>query len=160
MGRYGVDLDLTEVIGDIIDCTSKQREKYLVHWCLLKFSGHEVELMKVLSQVFPELTKQLLRFYEKRVEDYRDSMRINKLFGFRTQSSIENEAVRRAWEDTKAMLQEVSMAKDEGVKGLIEEHKEILKRLCDTMVELVMKENPTPNLDLDGIRKFLEGEKP
>jgi hypothetical protein len=161
VGKYTVDLDLTGVVSDLLESLGKQKEKYLVHWLLLRLSGHQVELTKVLSGAFPELAKQIPRFYQKRVEDYRHSMRVSKLFGFRSLRSIEDEAVRRAWEDTRAMVKELSLARDESVKGLIEDHRDILRRLCRAMVELVMQEQKTGlNLDLERLQRFLEGKKP
>jgi hypothetical protein len=161
VGKYSVELDLTEVVSDLVDSLGKQKEKYLIHWLLLRLSGHQVELTKVLARAFPELAKQIPRFYQKRVEDYRHSMLVSKLFGFRSLRSIEEEAVKRAWEDTRAMVRELSLARDESIKGLVEDHRDILKRLCLAMVELVMQEQDARlNLNLEGLRKFLEGEKP
>lgn len=161
IGNYRVELDLTEVVSDLVDSLGKQKEKYLVHWLLLRLSGHQVELTKVLAGAFPELAKQIPRFYQKRVEDYRHSMRVSKLFGFRSLRSIEDEAVKRAWEDTRAMVKELSLVRDESIKGLVEDHRDILRRLCRAMVELVMQEQDTRlNLDLEGLRNFLQGEKP
>ena len=154
--KYDIQLDLTEVISDVLDAVGKQKEKYLVHWLLLRLSGHEVELAKVLAGAFPKLAEQLPQFYQKRVEDYRQSMRVSKLFGFRSLRSIEEEAVSRAWKDTKAKIKELSLARDESVKGMVNDHRDILRRLCEAMVELVMQDqNAQPNIDFEALRKFL-----
>jgi len=160
VGKYSVELDLTEVLGNVLDSLGKQPEKHLLDRAIATLSKHQIEFTKVLGQVFPELAKQLPKFFQKRVEDHRHAMRVRKLFGFRSLSSIEEEAVRRAWEDTRAMVREVSMLHDESVRALVDDHREILRRLCGAMVELIMQEqNAGVNLDFDKLGKFLGGER-
>lgn len=156
--KYDVDLDLTEVLNNVLDARGRQKEVYTLHWLLLRLSGHQIELTKVLSQAFPELGKQMSRLFIKRIEDNRQALRWRKLIGFKSAGSIEDEAVRRAWEDTRAMLREVSMLQDDSIKGLIDDHRAILRRLCNSLVEIV-QENQKGNIDIDfkGLGKFLEG---
>jgi len=156
--KYTQDLDLTEILSNLLRALGKQDEKYLLHTASLKLSEHQIELTKVLSQVFPELAKRMPSFFQKRVEDYRRSIRISKLISFQSASSVEDDAVRRAWDDTRAMIREISMLQDESVKGLVEDHREILKNICNTLVELI-KENPNTRIEInrDEIEKLLKG---
>jgi len=158
VGKYNVDLDLTEVFENLADAQGKQREKYLLHILLSRFSGHEVEYTRVLSEAFPEMVKVMPKFFQKRVEDHRDSMRISKVFSFRSASSIEEEATRRAWEDTRAMMKEMLVVNNESIKGLVDTHRDVLKNLSDAIISLVMqKEGTEINLDVEAIKKFLKG---
>jgi len=161
VGKYSVDLDMTEVLNNVLDSLGKQKEKFIIHWLLLRLSGHQVELAKVLGQAFPELGKQMPEFFQKRVEDHRQSLRIGKLLSFRSASSIEEESVKMAWKDTRRMIKEVSMAQNGSIKALVDEHREILKRLCDAIIDLVMEEPSAQiNLNIEGLRKFLQGGQP
>ncbi|RKY12744.1 MAG: hypothetical protein DRP65_00040 [Planctomycetota bacterium] len=157
VGEYNVELDLTELVTNLLAALGKDTDKHLVHWLLLRFSEHQVELARILAGAFPELVKQMPKLFQKRVEDHRQSLRLGKLLSFRSASSIEEESVRRAWEETRMMVKELSLARDENLTGLVQDHRDILRRLLQTMVELVMREQDARlNLDFETLRKFLE----
>ena len=161
VGRYSVELDLTEVLCGILEFKGKHKEKYLLHWLLLKLSGHEVQMLNTLSQSFPELGKRMIPFFQKRVEDYRKASRLSKVISFRSAKSIEDEAVKRAWQDAETMLRGVSMLENESVRDLIDDHRRMLKRLCSTLIRLVMeKGGGQVDLDLNALGKFLGGGTP
>jgi hypothetical protein len=160
IGSYNVQLDLTELLHDMLAMVGKHREKTILEVLLLKLSGHQVELSKVLAGAFPGLEKEMLTFYEKRAEAIRQSLRLGKLISFRSSKWIEEECARRAWEETRAMMKEVSALKSEGLMGIVDDHREVLRRLCRAMVDLVTAENPQVNLDWDALRRFLEGQRP
>jgi hypothetical protein len=158
MSRYFVDLDLTEVLIDTLGLLGKKDEKRILEWLIYKLSGHQVELIRILSQAFPELAKQMPKFFQKRVEDYRNANRFQKLLGFKSMRAIEEKAVRMAWEDTRAMMRQISMMNDDSVRALVDDHRRILGRICAAMVELVKEERADGiNINLDALRKFLEG---
>ena len=154
--RFGMDLDFTEIFQFIIDALGCQKEIYILHWLLLRLSGHQIELFKVFSQAFPELGKQIPRYFQKRTEDYRSALRMRKVFGFKSASAIEEEAVKRAWDDTRVMIREISLMHDPSVKALVDDHREILKRLCAALIELVMENRDVyVDIDFNAFQKFL-----
>ena len=158
VGKYSVDLDLTEVITSVIDAQGKQKEIHDIHWLLIEYSKQGVNLSKVLSIAFPELAKQIPRFFQKRTEDHRRALRVRQLISFKSSGAIEEEAVKRAWEDTRSLIGEVSLMKDESMKGLVDDHREILRRLCDAMIKLVMEKDVSGiDLNVDAVKRFLEG---
>jgi hypothetical protein len=156
-GRYAVDLDINDLAQSVIDALGSQKEIYILHWLLLRLSGHQIELFKVLAQAFPELGKQIPRYFQKRTEDYRSALRMRKVFGFKSASAIEEEAVKRAWDDTRAMIREIYMMHDPSVKALVDDHREILKRLCAALIELVMENRDAyVDIDFNAFQKFLK----
>jgi hypothetical protein len=157
VGSYDVQLDLTQVLCDMLAMAGKHREKTMLEVLLFKLSGHQVEMMKVLAGAFPGLDKELMEFYQKRTEAIRQSLRLGKLLSFRSSRWIEEECARRAWKETRAMLKEVSAMKKEGLMGIVDDHRDVLRRLCRAMVEIVTSENPEVNIDWQALRKFLEG---
>lgn len=160
VGKYTIECDLTELMSDLLGIQSKQKEKYILHLLLLRLSRHLIELAKVLSQGSPELARQIPRFFQGRVEDYRAALRVGKLVGFLYMAQIEAEATRRAWEDTETMIRKLSLLEDASLKGLVSDYRKILRRLSQAIVDLVLEqEDARLNLDLEGVRKFLEGEK-
>ena len=159
MSRLFVDLDLTPVLIYMLDLLGKREEKLALERSLKQLSGHQVEFARILSQAFQEVAKQMPKLFQKRIEEHRASLRVGKVFSFRSSSSIEKEAVRQALEDSMAMMKEISMMNNESVRSLVEEHTEILRRINATMEELVKEERlDRINIDFDAIRKLLEGE--
>jgi hypothetical protein len=146
------------VLDHLIRAAGREDEQYILHWLLLRLSGHQVELTRILSAAFPELARRVPSFFQHRVKDYRRAMRMRKLLGFKSARSIEEEAVRRAWEDTRAMMAEVSVLRDDTLKRLVNDHRAILRRLAAALLKLVL-EQPGARIELDreAFRKFLEG---
>ena len=157
--KHTVDLDLTEVIGDLIDDAGRQKEKYMAHIAVLRSSGQQIDLTKALAETFSELAKIMPKFYQKRIEDHRCSLRLKKVFSFLFASSIEEEATKRAREDTKALMDEVSMLNNETMRSLVEEHTQVLRRLSDLFTALMQEERKgSININVDALKKFIEGQ--
>jgi len=157
--KHTVDLDLTEVLGDLIDDAGKQKEKYTTHMGVLRTSGQQIELTKALAITFSELAKIMPKFYQKRIEDHRSSFRLKTIFSFLSASSIEKEATKRAREDVRALMDEVSMLNNETMRSLVEEHTQVLKRLCDVLIDLMKEERKgNININVDALKKFIEGQ--
>ena len=160
IGNYHVDLDITEALLAQIDADGKQKEKYTTHMSLLRSSGHQIELVKAMAGIHGELAKVIPKFYQKRVEDHRKSLRLEKVLSFLSASSIEKEATKRAREDTRILMEEISLLNNASMRTLVEEHTAVLKRLCDLLVSLMEEEGQgSVRIDIDALRKFLEGGK-
>lgn len=160
IGKYNVDLDITEALLAQIDADGKQKEKYTTHMSLLRSSGHQIELVKAMAGIHGELAKVIPKFYQKRVEDHRKSLRLEKVLSFLSASSIEKEATKRAREDTRILMEEISLLNNASMRTLVEEHTGVLKRLCDLLVSLMEEEGrESVRIDIDALRKFLEGDK-
>jgi hypothetical protein len=157
VGDYEVRLDLGELLCTLLETNSKHPEKDCLWRLLDRLSIHQVELVRVLSRAFPELAKKFPKLFQKRIEDYRRAFRVQKLFSFRSMRSIEEEAARMAWNDTQKMLREVSMLQDPGIRGLLDDHRAVLRRICEALVTLVKEQSPEIHLDLVALKKFLEG---
>lgn len=160
VGKYNVELDITEALLAQIDAEGKQKEKYTTHMSLLRSSGHQIELTKAIAGIHGELAKVIPKFYQKRIEDHRKSLRLEKVLSFLSASSIEKEATKRAKEDTRTLMKEISLLNNKSIRTMVEEHTRVLKRLCDLLVSL-MEEKSQGNvkIDIDALRKFLEGNE-
>jgi len=150
--RYTQDLDTTEALRNLLRSLGKKEEKHILHELAFALSRHQIGLIKVLSQ--PELVKSITSFFQEAKRDYRKSLMASKLLSFRSMRSIEEEASRMAWADTKGMINELCLSREESVN----EHMEILKKVCATLMELV-KESPNAKveIDRDAIEKLLKG---
>lgn len=154
--KYTLELDLTEVLVSLLRNLGKKDEKDLLHWVILGMSRHQKEIVDKLTRIFPEVWKRIMIFHQKRVEDHRKSMRAGKVFSFRSWSSVEDEAVRKAWIDTREMIREMSLLRDESFRGLINDHREILRRLSGALVDLVLEDpGALPEIDPGALEKLL-----
>jgi len=156
IGKYNVDFDVTEFLSKVMDVEGRKQEKDAICRLLVMLSKHEVELVRILTEGHGEHTRQMLEFFERRAEGYRDADRIRRFIRFWARRKLEHEAVRRAEADTREMNRELSFIHDENIRGLLSGRREAVRQLSGVMMNLMVEENPT--LNLEGIRRFLGGE--
>ena len=157
MGKYNVDFDVTEFLSKVMDVQGRQQEKDALYKLLVTLSKHEVELMRILTERHGEHTKQMLEFCERRLEGYRDADRIRRLVRFWARRKLEQEAVRRAMQDTRELNEELSFIHNENIRGLLSGRREAVRQLSGVMMDLMVTENPT-QFNLEAVRRFLGGE--
>lgn len=155
--HYKYECDLTEVLIQLIRQSGKMDEKELLHWLIMRLSSHQLKMTEVLSRAFSGMEKRISGFFQKRVESYRESMRIGKLFSFRSWSSIEREATEKAWQDTARMIDEISSLHDRSVKGLVNDHRTMLRMISRALIDIV-REKADLRIDIsrDDIERFLQ----
>ena len=155
--QYSVDFDLTGFLNYVIRIMSRQDEKQLLHSLILVLSEHMVEMVRILSGAHAEMSRRMPAFFQKRVAAHRRALRWKRLISFGFSGSVEEEAARRAWEDTRGMIGELSVFRDESVTALMGSHRDILMRLCTAILSLVL-ERPGIGIRFDGesFRNFLE----
>jgi len=156
-GTYELRLDLTPVLEGILHAACRRDEKAALHDLVRTLSGYGVELTRILSASMSEVVKQAPKLFQKRVEEHRAAMRTQKLFGFKLAKEIEDECVSLALAETRALIEEVSLAENPAVLEMLREHRQVLDRLADAMVGLALEPNPDAKLDLKALKEFMEG---
>ncbi len=145
MNVWNVDVqaDLGRILGSLLHSGDKLKDKEFLRGLFLVVSEHLVEFGKIFGATTPEVAKQMPDFFEKRVEEYRRSMRIRQIIGFRSSASIEQEATQLAWNDTVMMMGQVCAIQDASLRGMVDDHREALRILLQTLVRLVESDAPS-----------------
>lgn len=156
------ELDLTQVILGLAQIDSRQNEISQIFSLFAALATQEVKILEAMSPVMQEVTRLIVPFYEQRMDVYRRTLRLKKLFSFRHWGEIDSEASERAWEDTMRMLSRISVSESPLIRGMIESRQSVLETIAKEMQRLLQQSDNhwAKEIDLDHIRSLVSGRRP
>lgn len=152
--------DMAEIIRDLLRASGQDGDKFLLSNLLSRLSRHEVEILRVLTEFLERIVGEFYPFWQERVRSYREAYRLKKLFSFTSSVEIEEEVSRRAWQDTKRMINELSFLETHAVEGILSTRQRVVESLCLELIRLIDSGGIRRDMDLNalrGIRGMLEG---
>ena len=149
-----VDFDASGFLEKVLEQSGKQKEKYALYKLLSEQSANEVEIHKVYAQIHAEFAKQVPAILEKLLAEVDRSYRIRRWRLWKW-PELKKEVIRETTRMTNEVLQSMSPLGNQVVQALLLNRAQISRMLSGTMIDLMLGENPAPNLE--GIKHFIAG---
>jgi len=142
-----IRVDYDEIVKQFMRIASGLEDKTLLNNLIQALSVHQLESYKIEADLMDKMKIVFSNFYAKRVEDYRKSLRIKKLFGFVSDEKIEQKANKLALDDLKQLAEILTGATEKTAS--FRPGRVAIEQATQQLVDLIVR-----NANLD-VNKFL-----
>jgi len=119
-------VDQATILEKLIDLVKSGETGPPICELLGKLSENDVVLSMISAKLQTELSDRVSSFYQMQKNDYRQALQIAKLFGFKKQNKILEEASELAWNDAKKLLDTMESLKEMSKDMIVGMRKDLL----------------------------------
>lgn len=149
-----IRFNVEEFLKHLATIVSKQREKEILFDLIKTLSSHNVETLRIMGEILVQMKEVLDKFYINRVEEYRRSQKLRKIFGFTSSAKIEKRANELALADVKQLTDIITGSEDK--INAFRANNEAIQQAIEQLISLVR--DKTINLDVRKLNKMLEAD--
>jgi len=155
-------VDLTQLILGLAAIEARHIEISQILRVSTGLATQEVEIIKAMSPCLQEIIRIVPPFYLQRMDVHRRSLRLAKLFSFRSWASIESEASERAWEDTMRMVSRISVSESPLIRQMMQSRQAFLETMSKELQRLLRQGDShwANEIGLNHIRDLIAGRGP
>ena len=131
-------IDSASILEKLIDLIKGGEACPPVCELLAKQSENDVALAMISAKLQTELSDRVISFYQMQKNDYRQALQISKLFGFKKENKILEEASDLAWKDSEKFIDKMESLKRMSMDMIAGMRKDLLN-LYMKQIELLLK---------------------
>lgn len=129
--------DSTGILGHLVELIKSGENGPHICELLGKLSEHDVALAAINAKLNLQLIEGLSEFFSEQRDEYKDMLRIGKLFGFKKWGEIATEASMLAWRDTDIFIQKICQIREITERIIPGMRKELMKSYLKQMNHLL-----------------------
>jgi hypothetical protein len=136
VGLKNIDLNLnvSQVLETLIKKASRTEDKVSLTIFIESLAKRELEAYKTETYLRVKIMKCAAQFYERRVQEYRETLKKAKFLAFLRKMEIEREAVAYASRETKAFV-DILSGKEK--RELLRGSREAIQHATDELIKLL-----------------------
>jgi len=144
--RITETIDSASILEKLIDLIKGGEACPPVCELVAKQSEADVALAMISAKLQTELSDRVICFYQTQKNDYRQALQLSKLFGFKKQDKILEEASDLAWKDSEKLLNKMESLKKMSMDMIAGMRKDLLN-LYMKQIELLMTAHSVKAMD-------------